>query len=579
MMGAEELFCDGKVRLFDVSSDTKKWREEDHSSEACANVEDAPWGGSESYGVTRKPPVDGGEGTRGNGDETGDVGKGFKRRDQVPFRSVTNRKDLFSISTSDISSEDIAPSEETENRENACKSNPPTRRQESVLSAQKPKAMPARVEELSSAKDVYMSHLHGLRVPKRTEEPMLERGRIFKETTEMEAMTSRKTGAPTMRTSSNFEGSLAQHKCEGGRTPVKWKGEAPSRNNQRNDHTLQSKRFSRQPRSASLAVEGFSKLANRSCVSLNNSRCSSPTRSFSLPATTPTSPTASSSSFSVFSSSSSSSKYRGRLKDFFKFKKQSPREADSDASDAYSFKLRFISRSFFPFFKSKEVDSKPSKSSSVLPEQVIERGHRHESMGSNGVQVASSRRNMGSPSPVMGGAAKPPSRRTISMDARSSSTCKPDPVLSSDRATSNYTVSKLRHAHSLPSDKLMRANDWKMCDGIDDSLWIYGSNDTSYAESPTKQTDPNGTRVQRGSKMMVNGAGLSRSKGLERPIPYTSSVRVTPVLNVPSCITPSLRKGKPSSRTSKTFRLVDTLFTRSKGKVPLPLERSPASDG
>lgn len=102
---------------------------------------------------------------------------------------------------------------------------------------------------------------------------------------------------------------------------------------------------------------------------------------------------------------------------------------------------------------------------------------------------------------------------------------------------------------------------------IDEGLWEEGHLNRSnnalniHTNGPSKEGTQRMKKADRGNMMMVGSkGGPVRPKGLERPLPYTSSVRVTPVLNVPSCITPSLRKTKSSTK-PKAFSF-ENLFAR-----------------
>eukprot|EP00250_Pteridium_aquilinum_P010949 c19737_g3_i1 orf=34-1512(+) len=127
------------------------------------------------------------------------------------------------------------------------------------------------------------------------------------EMAEMEGKTG-EAKVPSSREGISASCKIAPGKGEKGGVPVRWREELQwTKRSEKDEQASHFRRFCKNPRSASMTVDGSFRHTNRSaCVSLNNSRCPSPSRSFSLPATTPTSPTASR-SFSAFSSTSSSS--------------------------------------------------------------------------------------------------------------------------------------------------------------------------------------------------------------------------------------------------------------------------------
>ena len=70
--------------------------------------------------------------------------------------------------------------------------------------------------------------------------------------------------------------------------------------------------------------------------------------------------------------------------------------------------------------------------------------------------------------------------------------------------------------------------------------------------------------VEKSNNIFGSRGEIPRTKAaLERSLAYTSSVRVTPVLNVPSCINPSLRKSK-----SNSFNFAHLFTKRSISLVP-----------
>lgn len=122
----------------------------------------------------------------------------------------------------------------------------------------------------------------------------------------------------------------------------------------------QLRNFNENPRCTSMTIAGARGNPHRSCISLTNSRCPSPSRSFSLPATVPTSPKA-------------PSKYSNKLKDLFKPKKlrlpSSSKEMPSsrESSVSSSCRLPISPRSFWPFSRSNSAGEKKSPPAVSLP--------------------------------------------------------------------------------------------------------------------------------------------------------------------------------------------------------------------
>lgn len=117
------------------------------------------------------------------------------------------------------------------------------------------------------------------------------------------------------------------------------------------------------PRCLSMTIEGSRGRPRRSCVSLTNSRCSSPSRSrasgtFSQPPTTPTSPKA------------QSSQKNKTFLHFFKLKRHltSNKDAFFPFSESNSASSSRLSRAFWPFSRSNSAgESKSSHGVSPLP--------------------------------------------------------------------------------------------------------------------------------------------------------------------------------------------------------------------
>eukprot|EP00249_Psilotum_nudum_P006599 c19919_g1_i1 orf=3-1673(-) len=107
-------------------------------------------------------------------------------------------------------------------------------------------------------------------------------------------------------------------------------------------------------RCSSLRFENSSdNVRRRSCISLENSRCSSPSRSFSLPITAQSSP---------------SPKTCNRFKDFFNLGKSHALISKDipQYSAPFSIKLPLSPKSFWPFFRSKSADDAKSNAAALV---------------------------------------------------------------------------------------------------------------------------------------------------------------------------------------------------------------------
>ncbi|MCO5580022.1 hypothetical protein L7F22_033888 [Adiantum nelumboides] len=570
MLSADELFSDGKLRLVEGSSECGMSESEPREGgivlcrgnvgEICSHGEVEDMDAFERKLPKIRLMAKGSEEVADNGSISG-RSDSFTQADASRLMT-TNRGGLFSVSASckqgkdrvptsraDVNSlenldtseiagqcrlptsrEDILP---LQKRKNADNIQSPTSRDQESVSAQKLEMgargskirLPTCREELIRA---YKSDTCSKAGNRRSREEVIPAcGRIdSKAETEV---TIRNTRLPPNRESSKAAKTAVKvaNQCEETRIPVRWKGEVSfSKRTNEDEHVSQLRRFSRNPRSASMTMGGFSQLANRSCVSLENSRCPSPSRSFSLPATRPASPSGSR-SFSVFSASSSSSGYGSKIKDFFKLKKPAPKEAEHSSP---SCRLPLSSSSFLPFFKRKEARTDPSDSTLTL------RRRDQEQPGSSRQCVSQS------------GATKEEQRITATSQGQ----------VSSLRKEVDYTSGTTAHVTKPPSEQSTSRNLSPSAASRADAL-ASSAVDKS-APTPARQNNHKGTRAS-----MVSSGGSFARHHMERPTSYTSSVRVTPVLNVPSCITPSLKKAKTSSK-PRTFGF-DRIFPRGKALV------------
>ncbi|KAH7426809.1 hypothetical protein KP509_10G017600 [Ceratopteris richardii] len=370
--------------------------------------------------------------------------------------------------------------------------------------------------------------------------------------------------------------SVPTAKSEDSRVAVQWREEIRrSRKTNEKDNALQSRKFDRNPRPpsmpsaagrmsasmTSIAVEGFSRLANRSCVSLDSSQCSSPTRSFSVPATLPTSPTASGSS-SEFFSWSTTSKYRDKIKIFFKTKfKIASNKAGFDASNISSNRFSFLPNSFIPIFKTKEGSTKTSNSTSTLLQQPKgkddPRSKDMKTIATSQAQICALLHDLDDCTNLKGC----DTRLATKWDSIAASQSVPSLACEAKAATADRvhvistirareSQSEMRDINTLPSETLVLGDDKQLCTDTGGAYPNHSKKNDLYIQIPGKQCKPKYFEEDRGRNMMpVNSRGnLVRLDSLERPIPCAAGVRVTPVLNIPSWITPSLKKGKSCSR-------------------------------
>ncbi|KAI5069695.1 hypothetical protein GOP47_0015996 [Adiantum capillus-veneris] len=617
MLSADELFSDGKLRLVEGSSGfgmtESEWREEGGISICRDNVDDICYGEAENFDAfERKLPT---IRARKVGKEVADDGSVSRRSEDGPnpadaLRSFTNRGDLISAFRKQekerlpASREDTYSAQMLGTCENAGECTLPTSREDAVplqrckdaanreavqkiemgTKGSKRRSPTSREDLMPAYKPENGSKASKLRAPTSREELLLACGRSHNKAT-MEASIG-KARESTNRECLKSPGMVAV-KCDETRTPVRWRGEAlsSSKRNKEDEHASQLRRLSRNPRSASMTMGSFSQLANRTCVSLDNSRCPSPSRSFSLPATTPTSPTASRPFSVVSASSSSSSGYRNRIKDFFQLKSKQAPKLETEISPTSCSRMPLSPSSFLPFFRRKAESGTASDSTRSLPQQAQEKpcaskqnlsysGESKEqkiiATTSQG-QVSSLHKDLDNASVKLAHIAITDPEQNAFINLSSSDPLTPSVV---DKSGHNANAKpatgsgqRIRHSYSLPHEKLVLGKDGQIVLGINENLWKEASinvkSNMILRDIHAKQSNHKGST--RGNMVSSGGRSLGRhhNKGLERPLPYTSSVRVTPVLNVPSCITPSLRKAKSSSSKHNSFSF-SRIFLRGK---------------
>lgn len=395
----------------------------------------------------------------------------------------------------------------------------------------------------------------------------------------------------------------------------------------------QQRSFNQNPRCASMTLDGARGHPRRSCISLNNSRCSSPSRSISLPPTTPASPKI-------------SSKYSTKFKDFFKLKKlHEPTAKEVPSSEvtresgaSSSCRLPISPRSFWPFSRSNSAGENKSpavvsplprrsnsagesktSSSSLLPLKInaaseTKAGNPTAGGGNSSASSAklpkpqssqakkglpplpnsNARKNSGTQSFLVPGncvtdAVALSSQSTPSSSSPISGTSAVPHDKGAHRSGSATEIGVGSKTNSRPKDSTSIANEYhralhdsassiggvRSCGASGRPVRKVSVNDArNFARgSPGRRgvwNTPNGVRgatwnVDRGSggsKGLVRPQDMRTRdawKGSDRPIGYTS-VRVTPVLNVPVCIGPSFRGVKAPSK-SKIFGL-GTLFSK-----------------
>lgn len=436
------------------------------------------------------------------------------------------------------------------------------------------------------------------------------------ENSKLKGKLAREVNLPTTSRDDLLVACSASRSCEIGSTPVRWREEPLwAKRNEEDEHVnALSRRFSKHPRSASMLPEGSCKLGDRSCVSLNNSRCPSPSRSFSLPATMPASPTASS-FISGFASSSfsSSSRYRSKIKDFFKLKKADVPKEDTlptvSSSFSSTYRLPTSPRSFLAFFKSKESKKASGSKSSSSKHESCHKAQEHVCVSTKDVYGVASKDSFAKCKDFNAlclSQINPNIQEELGISCLTiPSSVKPlansssphhFPLLSSTSSAASSSSSKVTIAASVSTEKTTKRSSSEClatskprahkCSSfshekilgiegtprlvIGKGLWEEGNLKRSNI-APNEHTNgplskDGSEKIKKGNNMRVVGSKgeqqYVRTKGLERPLPYTSSVRVTPVINVPSCITPSLKKTKPPSK-PKAFSFVNlNLFAK-----------------
>lgn len=373
------------------------------------------------------------------------------------------------------------------------------------------------------------------------------------------------------------------------------------------------------PRCLSMTIEGSRGHPRRSCVSLNNSRCSSPSRSrpsgaFSQPPTTPTSPKA------------HSSHKNSKFLHFFKLKKHLPSNKDAlfPSSESSSSSGSRLSRAFWPFSRSNSAgESKSSHGVSPLPRRSNSAGeskttssallpinplrHDGESKDHTTVSLMLSARKLqvvqsnhqqadkkGLP-PLPSANSKKTSSCFVPTNCGSDSValsqpvadatpCNPAPTSRSSLSSTSTSSPSLSHASEEVS-YVSRTQSSPLQNGEGDHSTHTHTHTQSTSSIPTEfkasaspgrhvrhasATNPvrsinRGSPARQWSNPNMGGStrgslqrfGPAPPRALMRPKDALSretvSVRVTPVLNVPVCMTPSSK--------SKLFNL-GNLFSK-----------------
>lgn len=395
--------------------------------------------------------------------------------------------------------------------------------------------------------------------------------------------------------------------------------------------------FKENPRCASMVIENSRRQTTRSCVSLNNSRCSSPTRATGAAAPKSSVP-------------APSSKHSIRFMDFFKLKKkignkeipskvpsmgkEAPskvpsmskenqsickevplsRESSSSSSSSSSCKSP---RSFWPFSRSNSAgENKSAPSISPSPRRSNSAGESKTSSSSllpSGrnvqtpqIQVASPNSDLrkfsanhpqstpfsplpssskplsrASPRPPNNASKKSPNKSspkapTIAPNTAPDRNCSSldvcDTIASKlNRPSWDFDVDSNPNHQTLPDPASNSSNTVrvKVCQSPGRPLRrVPGNPARNFARgSPGRRgvwNSPGRVNGGRGAIRMDGGAKVPKIlvrpqgnrenwKGSDRPIPYnTSTMRISPVLNVPVYIGPSLRGSRASSSLSKS---------------------------
>ncbi|MCO5597160.1 hypothetical protein L7F22_051236 [Adiantum nelumboides] len=374
------------------------------------------------------------------------------------------------------------------------------------------------------------------------------------------------------------------------------------------------KRLHESPRCLSMTIEGSRGHPRRSCVSLNSSRCSSPTRlrtsgTFSQPPTTPTSPKA-------VSSTQKSSKFLH----FFKLKKHLNGNKEAlflSSENPITSSGSRLARTLWPFSRSNSAgESKrahggslllpkrsnsagesKTTSTSLLPNNVLKKHNGEAARSDNTIEslMASSRRQQLIQSLTQQADKKglPPvpistTKKTISgllpsnFDTDSESPFQTEDGVRSSLGRPNYTP-MLPQAMSHTSEDVIQVLSGRSdeADGLTPILLGSSCSSKDMKANPASPgrhvrhaSASNSVRnITRGSpaRPWSNPSMGSSTRSMQRmgPLPRgfsarpknafsreTASVRVTPVLNVPACMTPSSK--------SKLFNLGNLFSKREK---------------
>lgn len=336
------------------------------------------------------------------------------------------------------------------------------------------------------------------------------------------------------------------------------------------------------PRCLSMTIEGSRGHPRRSCVSLNSSRCSSPTRSrtsgtFSLPPTTPTSPKAS-------SSTQKSSKFLH----LFKLKKHlsSNKEALLLSSDNPKAIGSRLSRTFWPFSRSNSAgESKSSHgvsplprrsnsageskttSTSLLPNAINNKRNSEAARSGNTIEslVASSRRHHAILSLTQQVDKKGLPPLSMTSNFQKNGACFVDGATHTCAEvihTASAIIDEPNHlAHRKPGSssilKEFAANSASSGGHVRHASASHPARKTTRGSPARQWSNPNlgsSTRsMQRFGAPPTRVLNVRPKDALSRE---TASVRVTPVLNVPACMTPSK---------SKLFNLSNLFSKKEKG--------------
>lgn len=375
--------------------------------------------------------------------------------------------------------------------------------------------------------------------------------------------------------------------------------------------------FNENPRCASMTMAGARETPLRTCISLTNSRCSSPSRSFSLPSTTPTSPR-----------TASSSKRSSRFKEFFKLKKLHVPSSEIAhdhiaAVAASSCRLPISPRSFWPFSRSNSAgerksapqaspsprrsnsagESKSSSSSqappgnnaasrsTIISDKLPTAPHAAQSKkGLPPLPISNSKKSSGNHNSFLitlncgaDHAVALSSQSAFSSIPTVSGTLPPNSKLGVHKCPTSANVAigskpNIRHSNFAGNAQIFEGEHRTRPD------YLVGCRSpgrpvrkgTSTVAGNFARNSPGRRGVWSSTAGIGNVGRAGTIRNMDRcnnapnvrlnigpdrpPIAYTTSVRVTPVLNVPVCMGPSFRGGKSSSK-SKIFSL-GNLFSK-----------------